>query len=217
MVQDSESSALLPMRRPAKKQGVFRLESTWLLVDLGVLSVGICATFCAYNGAQQIITTLLPTIGSLSLGIVYSVFAVACTVAPMVVRALGLKASIAIQLLFLSLWIASSLRPSIELAIPVAAVLGFFAAAFWTAVPTYIATICAKYDNACAAEAGEQVNAPTPIPSGAPSVPVSVASRLLATLKLAVIDPRLMLMVPLFLFQGAEQVLCSVWAFKSAC
>eukprot|EP00038_Savillea_parva_P011854 m.200574 g.200574 ORF g.200574 m.200574 type:complete len:585 (+) comp21102_c0_seq1:56-1810(+) len=204
--------------------------SSWYLFDLAVLSVGIGTTFCAYNGAQQIITTLLPSIGSLSLGIVYSTFAISCAVAPAVVGALGLKPCIAIQLLLLSLWIASSLKPSVELAVPVALLLGFFAAPFWTAVPTYIATICNKYDAArhdekkASALADLETALATatlpvdgPISAGGSSsasrleeasvtlAPTTTMARLASTLTLVVSDPRLTLMVPLFLYQGAEQ------------
>lgn len=196
-------------------------ESMWYLLDLAVLCCGISTTFCAYNGAQQIITTLLPSIGSLSLGVIYSTFAVACTVAPAVVRGMGLKAAICINLLVLSLWIASSLEPSVELAVPVAVSCGLFAAAFWTAVPTYIAIICGKYDRACEAEAeADGVATPDAATSGGaqwvqsdtsggalqPTNPISIVTKLSATLKLAATDPRLTLMIPLFLYQGAEQV-----------
>lgn len=94
--------------------------------------------FIAYNGAQQIITTLLPRIGALSLGICYTTFAASCMISPAVVKGLGLKTSIAIQLFMLSVWIASNLYPRIEFTIPVALAMGFFAAPFWTAVPTYV-------------------------------------------------------------------------------
>ena len=57
---------------------------------------------------------------------------------PAVVKGLGLKTSIAIQLFMLSVWIASNLYPRIEFTIPVALAMGFFAAPFWTAVPTYV-------------------------------------------------------------------------------
>jgi hypothetical protein len=105
--------------------------------------------------------------------------------------------------------------------VPVAVSCGLFAAAFWTAVPTYIAIICGKYDRACEAEAeADGVATPDAAASGGaqwvqsdtsggalqPTNPISIVTKLSATLKLAATDPRLTLMIPLFLYQGAEQV-----------
>jgi hypothetical protein len=89
-------------------------------------------SFCGYVGVQQIITTLLPDIGALSLAILYSTFAVACIVAPAIVRATGLKPAIAFQLLMLAVWVATNIWPSVELTVPVTLALGVGAGAFWT-------------------------------------------------------------------------------------
>jgi hypothetical protein len=164
-------------------------------------------------GAQQILVTLFPTIGPISLGITYSTFAASCIVAPAVVRAIGLKASIAVQLLCITLWLMTSLRPSLSLAVPASLLIGFFAASFWTAVPTYIATISGRYDQLAALEADlGQTSATGSLSQVGDSLletskaPPGIISNLAATFKLTVSDTRLALLVPLFCYQGTEQV-----------
>ena len=71
-----------------------------------LFTFGCFAVFCAYNGSQNIASSLgilkdNGLNGSIALGVLYSCFTLTCFVAPVVVNVIGAKACVIIQFFFL--------------------------------------------------------------------------------------------------------------------
>ena len=106
--------------------------------------------FCAYNGSQNIASSLdildvNKLDGGIALGILYSCFTLTCFVAPVVVNAVGAKNCVCIQFCFLSLYALSYLYPRWYTLYISAALVGIGAGPMWVSQGLYMSALSTRY------------------------------------------------------------------------
>ena len=107
------------------------------------LSVAFMLTFTAYGSLQNLQSTLnyKGGLGMASLGVIYGCLIVSCLFAPVLIKTLGPKWTVAISLFCYSFYTAANFYPEFYTLIPTAAILGFSAGPLWAAQGTYLNTL----------------------------------------------------------------------------
>jgi MFS family permease len=115
-----------------------------------LFTFGCFAVFCAYNGSQNIATSLgilkdNDLNGSIALGILYSCFTLTCFVAPVVVNVIGAKACVMIQFFFLLSYVLSYLYPRWYTLYISAGLVGIGAGPMWVSQGLYMSALSIRY------------------------------------------------------------------------
>jgi len=103
---------------------------TWGVVTL---SIGFFGVFMAYNTAQALATSLLPTdLSRACIGSLYFAFALTCVFAPAIVRVITPKWAIVVGALPYVALVFTNLNPSWGLSLPFWILVGLGAGLVWT-------------------------------------------------------------------------------------
>jgi MFS family permease len=120
------------------------------------LTIGAFLSFCAYNGSQNIVSSLkMKSVqGSTAVAILYLFFTFFCLLAPFIVQKVGAKNVLMLQLLFLTLYTLSFIYPRWYTLYIAAALSGIGAGPFWVCQGLYMTDFANQYDNATEATKG---------------------------------------------------------------
>ena len=132
-----------------------------------LFTIGCFTVFCAYNGSQNIVSSLkMKSVqGSTAVAILYLFFTFFCLLAPFIVQKVGAKNVLMLQLLFLTLYTLSFIYPRWYTLYIAAALSGIGAGPFWVCQGLYMTDFANQYDNATGGANAEDEDAREPASS----------------------------------------------------